>query len=496
LSSADLPPWSTDSHPWDHPYLTPANIARFRAYSDQVHAFAADYASRQSRPLSCAFNVNMAQNMYKWAAMAGRHGWRSVLIPHPQDRSALSQPEWEEFDGEYADVLSGDAFLESHPGLPLEADVRHVSINGSDFYVASMQFEQGLRAPLLKLLAQSPGLRDEDLMKYTGYYAYYPWAAALAEYDVAYANSFPTPAYLSGTPYCVASVGGDVQFDAGRPDDLGKLMIRAFNGARFQMMSNPHTLGHCRRLGLTNAVYLPYPMDSARYCPGEGQARKDWNAQFGEGVYVLTTARLDDGVKGHDNDFFEMIVKACRANADLRFIFLRWGSSAEAFARRIADAGLQSQILLMLPVGKRRLIDYYRSCDIVLDQFVYGYYGATGLEAAAVGKPLIIKLREAQYDALYTGDVAPAFNVSNPAEIYTALERLAADTELRERSGQAMREWLVRTHGEDKTAPMLLNLLRLAADRVRLPEDLVSPLFDPDTAEEAAYHAGCLRPLP
>jgi hypothetical protein len=61
---------SIDIHPWDHPFLTPGNISRFRHYSEQVWQFALDYLEKNPAPLNCAFMVNMAQNMYKWGCIA------------------------------------------------------------------------------------------------------------------------------------------------------------------------------------------------------------------------------------------------------------------------------------------------------------------------------------------------------------------------------------------------------------------------------------------
>ena len=66
--------------------------------------------------------------------------------------------------------------------------------------------------------------------------------------------------------------------------------------------------------------------------------------------------------------------------------------------------------------------------------------------------------------------------------------------ELRKQKGDAMRDWVVRNHGEQKTVPLMLALLRFAADRVSLPHDLVNPLSSPLTTEEIAYHQSCLRP--
>ncbi len=188
-----------------------------------------------------------------------------------------------------------------------------------------------------------------------------------------------------------------------------------------------------------------------------------------------------------------MLTTLARERPNLRFVFLSWGHSADEFRERIQSEGLQSQLIILSPVGKKRLIDYYRSCDIVLDQFVYGYYGATALEAASVGKPVIMKIRTEQYAPLYAGDVAPVMNVSTPDEIGRAIVALADDEHLRVERGDAMRDWVVRNHGEEKTTPLMLALLQLAADRVPLPRDLVNPLCDPETDEEIAYHQSCLR---
>jgi len=188
-----------------------------------------------------------------------------------------------------------------------------------------------------------------------------------------------------------------------------------------------------------------------------------------------------------------MLIDLAKAKKNLRFIFLSWGNSATKLKQIIADEGVQSQFILLPPVGKKRLIDYYRSCDIVLDQFVYGYYGATGLEAASIGKPVVMHLRAEQYAPLYVGDVAPVSNASTLDEVYQNLTALVDDIDFRKQKGEAMRAWVLRNHGEQKTVPLMLALLRLTADQVSLPPDLVNPLCDPLTDEEIAYHSSCLR---
>ena len=480
-----------DHTPWSHPYLTQKNIRRFREYSNGVWQFALDYLKEHPEPLECAFVDNLAQNMHKWARLAQKYGAEVALFPNTSDVSAISAPEWENFDGEYPDLLDGQGFHKANPNIELEIPCHRIPLDGSQLYLAYLQFCAGNRTPLLHLMRQSLCLRHEPLLAYKGWHSYYKWANTLSTFDVIYAMNIPIAAYLSGRPYCVSSTGGDLQFVAGLSIDFGEIMTLAFNAARFLMLSNPHTLGHCRRIGLTNGVYLPYPMDDSRYCPGEGQARKVWEEKYGKGVYVLTTARLDREVKGQNETFFKALVDVAVQRPELRFIFLSWGNSAAEFRAKVEASGKRDQFIILNPVGKKRLIDYYRSCDIVLDQFVYGYYGSTGLEAAAIGKPVIIKLRTEHYRPLYSGDVAPMINASTPTEVSQALLTLVDNPDLRKQKGVEVREWLVRNHGEDKTVPLMLALLRLTADRVPLPQDLVNPLWDDLSEEEEVYHATC-----
>lgn len=487
---------SRDAHPWKHPYLSTKNIQSFRSYSEEIWSFALSYATTARTKLRSAFSVNMAQNMYKWARLAKQYGADATLFLHAMDNTALNTPQWEEFDGEYSHIFDGNGFLAQFADVIPEVPWERIPLDSTVLANAYSAYQGGHAKPLLRLMSECNGMRHEVFSSHPSFFAYYDWAKALSQFDVIYAASAPFAAYASGRPYCLFSVGGDLQFDCGRGDWFGQAMTLAFNGGRFLMISNPHTLGHSRRLGLTNGVYLPYPMDTERYCPGFGSARAQWDSEYGPGIYVLTTARLDSGVKGHGDEFFRMLASVAQERPNLRFIFLAWGHSADEFKKRIQRGGLQKQLIVLAPVGKKRLINYYRSCDAVLDQFVYGYYGATALEAASIGKPVVMKIHADQYSPLYADDVAPVMNVSTPAEIRQAILSLADSADLRTRMGEAMRNWVVRNHGEAKTTPLLLALLRLAADRVPLPTHLVNPLCEPESEDEIAYHQSCLQPAP
>jgi glycosyltransferase involved in cell wall biosynthesis len=173
-------------------------------------------------------------------------------------------------------------------------------------------------------------------------------------------------------------------------------------------------------------------------------------------------------------------------------VFLAWGHSAAELRERIAGhPDLKDRFLFLPPVGKRRLIDYYRSCDAVIDQFVYGYYGGTGLEASAVGKPVVMRIRPEHYGPLYDGDVAPVWNATTPAEAAAGVAALADSPALRAETGRLMREWLLRTHGKDWAGRRLLAILRMVADGVPTPAGLDNPLTDVESDAEDRYHKAC-----
>jgi glycosyltransferase involved in cell wall biosynthesis len=489
-----------DDFPWDHPFLTGENLTRFRDYCGQVWEFARAHHSRRAEPLDLAFCVNIAQTAYKWATLARRHGAKSTLYPHPLDRNALSQPEWEDFDGEFPDVHDGDGFLKQVPaGQTLRADCVRVPLGGDELFEAVGRFAAGDRRALYRVHGTGPReLRLEPFLIHDGTYPLFPLAQALARHQAVLVPGSPVTAYLSGRPYVAQSIGGDLQFEAGKANEYGQLVGLAMSGARFITCTNPHVIGLIRLHGYPHGLYMPYTMDDDRYCPGAGTARAGWVAEHGEGVYVLSSARIDNAVKGNGDALLEALVKAARQCPTLRYLFLQWGHSAEEFMAKVRATGVAHQFVFRKPVGKERLIDYLRSCDAVLDQFVYGGYGATGLEAAAVGKPILMRIREDLYGPLYRGDIAPVINLPDAAALEGALVRLVAEPEWHKKRGEELRAWLVRNHGAGRMMPILLGVLAVAADRIPIPADLaaMNPLADPESAAERAYRRKCLRPRP
>jgi hypothetical protein len=164
---------SVDHHPWDHPFLAPDRIEAFRDYSEQVWELALRHQRKHPEPLRCAFSVNMAQNMYKWAQLVKDRGWDTTLFLHPMETCAINTPEWDEFDGEFPNVLDGAGFLQAHPDITVAIPVVRPTLDANDFCGSKQYFEQGTRRRFFEMLTAHPTVRHEVLFSYQGFYTYW-----------------------------------------------------------------------------------------------------------------------------------------------------------------------------------------------------------------------------------------------------------------------------------------------------------------------------------
>ena len=114
---------------------------------------------------------------------------------------------------------------------------------------------------------------------------------------------------------------------------------------------------------------------------------------MGGDFFVLSTARADDVYKGSKigiSGFAEF----SRTAPGARLVFVSWGRDIGGLKETAQRLGILDRVIFVPVSGKRRLVEYLRSADCLLDQFVVGYYGATALEAAACGTPVIMRYEE------------------------------------------------------------------------------------------------------
>jgi glycosyltransferase involved in cell wall biosynthesis len=249
-----------------------------------------------------------------------------------------------------------------------------------------------------------------------------------------------------------------------------------------------------RRYSLTNLVYVPFLVNDERYSPGPAVCREAWQAATGGRFFVLMTSRQDYLFKGSDIAI-QGFARFAAQVPEARLVVTGWGSDREKAADLFRELGIAERVHVVPIAGKRRLVDYLRSADCVIDQLSIGYYGASALEAMACGRPVVMKLNREQYDALLPEGCAPVCNAATPEEVAVQLVRLAGEAGFAAAAGDRLRQWFLRTHDNRKWG-RVMDAILMASGQGRLPDFRGSPLDGQWDNAEAAYLAAELAAAP
>jgi glycosyltransferase involved in cell wall biosynthesis len=431
---------SFDRTPWLHPWMSADNIRRFAAFS----------------------NLKLDVD----------------LVLYPYDDFIFAQPAWEDFDGEITDLGENPGAKFFHGPLP---DWVHRYPMESDW------------GPIL-LNSQKMIATPEQILLWPEYMPYLPTIEALSRYDSILVSQFPFLGFLSGRPYLFGQIGGEIWFEAARNDTFGILTRRAIGASSVVLVSNPITLAHARRYGFHNLLYVPLPLDEDVYSPGDDDIRDEWRDRMGGDFFVLTSMRMDRHWKGAElalEGFARFALHAPQA----RLLVLGWGEDIEFARSRMVQLGLQDRVFFLPTVGKKRLVRYLRAADLVIEQFVLGYYGASGLEAMACGKPVIMRIEREQYDALIDVGAPPILQAQDELAVEGHLRRLYEDRALCRRIGEQTREWFLAAQSSKRWSKVYAVLLEAIASGIPL-SFAGSPLLEALTEDELNYHAAQLASAP
>lgn len=481
LGPAPSQAWTSyDRSPWRHPWLTSHNVEAFAKFSCLVlNDLRTRCAIRSGSRMSYGFVGNIANINYMRAAPLRRYGLDIALYLPIYDQSLFSQPAWEDFDGAISEL--GDDPVSAIAARPVPARTRTMAV--------SPDWRQALKD------GRYPFIDLDHMVAFPEFMPYAEGITQLTSHDALLVTQCLYFGPLSGRPYVIGQMGGDIWFDASRDDALGHFSRLALREAYAVLVSNPLTLSHARRYGLRNCIYLPFCIDEERYRPGEEpDIRATWRNATGGDFFVLTSMRLDNQWKGAAL-VLEGFARFARTAPGARLVILGWGVDQKTAMARLAELGVLDRVLLLPVVGKARLARYLRAADALIEQFVLGYYGASGLEAMATGLPVIMRIERAQYDALVPSGAPPVLDAENADEVAAHLVHLHESETFRREVGKATRGWFMATHSASATWRDYAAVLKAASLRLRVDWS-ASPLAGKKSAEEVHYHADQLARAP
>lgn len=111
---------------------------------------------------------------------------------------------------------------------------------------------------------------------------------------------------------------------------------------------------------------------------------------------------------------------------------------------RLIDEGHQIEFMYLKDVPSNQMRFYQAQADIVVEQLRYGWWGSTGVETMALGKPVICYLRPSWKSFFFENfpeyDKLPIIEATVDT-IYDSLKLLIKDEEYRLRKGKESREF-------------------------------------------------------
>ena len=105
---------------------------------------------------------------------------------------------------------------------------------------------------------------------------------------------------------------------------------------------------------------------------------------------------------------------------------------------------------------------YQAQADIVVEQLIYGWWGSTGVETMALGKPVVCYIRHSWKELFLSMhkeyDDVPIIN-ANIGSIYTALKSLVVDAAYRKQKGEESRQFALQHFDPKKNTQAFIQIL-------------------------------------
>lgn len=274
--------------------------------------------------------------------------------------------------------------------------------------------------------------------------------AALAPFDViiGYTLGARLPAAL-GLPRFVSLELGTLRGLPFEDSELGRLCAWVYRNSPEVFVTNLDCLEPARRLGIPperiTPVLHPFELDAAlRFA-----AAPPPSPLAGEVPYFLCPARHHwkggnaSWLKGNDV-LIRGAALAARRGAAFRLVMVEWGEEVALSRALIAECGLERRVRWIAPAHRRALWPMLAGAAGVLDQFAASAYGGVGLEAMALGRPVVSRIEGADLSPFHRRP-PPILHAATPEEVAARIAEVLADPAgARGRAGQ---DWMIEEHG-------------------------------------------------
>jgi glycosyltransferase involved in cell wall biosynthesis len=269
---------------------------------------------------------------------------------------------------------------------------------------------------------------------------------------------------LQVRPYLAFATGSDLREVAALDKSrVGCRMLTFFRKARMTLLLNLDMVAVADRLGLSNARFFPFAVDTDMFQPLS--VRRDYCPD--DGLLIFMPSHLDWGetdnkpgrnsTKGN-NRLLRAFARFLGAGRKGHLILLDRGPDRLAARRLVADLRLGSHVTWLAELTRPELVAHFNMADVVADQFDIGAYGTTTLEAMACAKPVLVYV-DRECAARCYAELPPVLSVRSEEEILSSLLSMQ-DAGRRAALGRQARQWVVRYHDSEAVGRQLISLYR------------------------------------
>lgn len=276
------------------------------------------------------------------------------------------------------------------------------------------------------------------------------------KYDILQAYNYDVILCLSQPqkPYIAFCIGGDLNVTAFANSFVGFLLRQAYHRARYVFYSNINMIRSVRKLKLTNALFMPLPINTEKYVPSNQSSLRK---HLGSEVLLFSPTRHDWETKGNEKLLYAFARLIRQFRASIKLVLCQWGKDLDRSRTLCSKLGLEDHIVWQPLMPKGELLRFYQAADIVIDQFNVGAFGLVTLEAMSCGKPVIVNY-DLDSARLCYPEMPPLCHAVDSDGIFHTLRELVEDRQRRDELGHKGRTWVLQYHDRMQVARKHLEL--------------------------------------
>lgn len=285
----------------------------------------------------------------------------------------------------------------------------------------------------------------------------------IQNHDVVFAYVLsPIYAMVHGQiPYVSVEIGTmrDIPFDG---TDVGKMLALAYRKSNAVIITNPDNRQQAERLGISNYLFCPHPLDEDVYVPAEHVTplRKEIQNTYGAEIVIFAPARQNWEIKGNDK-FIKAFAQILKHNINAVLLIPGWGQEVNRTKKLCADLQIDNRVSWLRPLSERTLVKYYQAADFVLDQFQLGVFGQTTPKAMSCGKAVLTSYVKDLHDWCFS-EHPPLVACSSEKEIFDAMHNMCVSSSARAQTGEAGRAWVIQHHSKSVVRNILTGAMKQA----------------------------------